>query len=462
MKKLVTVAALASTLVVGGCATKTQLSESEVRSRFQPVTALQGAFDASDTSMLSLLAQDNYTQAVEALASAKKLAKQNDPAANHSAAEGRRLLKQAKARTATAQDVFSEVLIARQAAIDSGAFQYAPQEMEKLEADFKSLAGKLERGDNESAKIRRPELLKRYSALETVSLKGATIDKARHTLQQARNQNAHKYASKTFATAENELGLAIKLIDSGKSRKHEAEQHANRAIELAQQAMGITDTVKTFRKNDYSYEEMVLWHQTQLQKAIKPLAPTLSVNKPEQHIITDINQQISQLMQERASLSQQATDNQSQLQKRAALDEASRKRLTFIQNLFDAKEASVYLQKEDVLIRAQGFYFPVGESEITSKNFSLLNKIAQAISQYPDSTIFISGHTDNTGHASKNLTLSRERAHKVAKFLNEFGGIKRGRLRVGAFGEGKPVESNDTPAGRAANRRVEILIQTQS
>lgn len=143
----------------------------------------------------------------------------------------------------------------------------------------------------------------------------------------------------------------------------------------------------------------------------------------------------------------------------AARAKANRQKLEFIQELFDAREASVYLQKQNVLIRAQGFYFPVGQSEIDSKNFLLLHKIAKAVSQYPNSTIFVTGHTDNTGQDRTNLNLSRDRATKVAKFLSEFGGIKTSRIRVSSHGESKPIESNDTPEGRAANRRVEILIR---
>jgi OOP family OmpA-OmpF porin len=57
-----------------------------------------------------------------------------------------------------------------------------------------------------------------------------------------------------------------------------------------------------------------------------------------------------------------------------------------------------------------------------------------------------------------NLALSQERARKVARFLVDVGGVEARRVTAQGFGETRPVASNDTKEGRAANRRVEILI----
>ena len=78
---------------------------------------------------------------------------------------------------------------------------------------------------------------------------------------------------------------------------------------------------------------------------------------------------------------------------------------------------------------------------------------------FPDSKIRVSGHTDSTGSDAVNMKLSEERAGKVAKFLTEVGGIAADRITVNGYGESRPVASNETADGRAANRRVEILIE---
>jgi len=91
----------------------------------------------------------------------------------------------------------------------------------------------------------------------------------------------------------------------------------------------------------------------------------------------------------------------------------------------------------------------------------LMNRIIQAVKTFPESHIEISGHTDSTGSAAVNRNLSRARAENVAKFLVEVGGVPASRMMATGYGEERPVASNETAAGRAANRRVEVLIINQ-
>ena len=123
------------------------------------------------------------------------------------------------------------------------------------------------------------------------------------------------------------------------------------------------------------------------------------------------------------------------------------------------KFVCIYRQVDDVLIRAHGFMFKSGNSEIDSSNFALLNKITQAIAKFENANIVISGHTDSTGSDEKNMSLSQQRAEKVAQFLAQVGRISPNKIEHKGFGESRPVASNETDEGRASNRRVEILIK---
>ncbi len=87
-----------------------------------------------------------------------------------------------------------------------------------------------------------------------------------------------------------------------------------------------------------------------------------------------------------------------------------------------------------------------------------LQAVAGSLLRYPDSTIVIAGHTDNTGAAAYNQDLSQRRAQSVA-FVLEGAGVPRGRIQAFGRGEDQPVASNLTPQGRAQNRRVEIVIR---
>jgi outer membrane protein OmpA-like peptidoglycan-associated protein len=86
-----------------------------------------------------------------------------------------------------------------------------------------------------------------------------------------------------------------------------------------------------------------------------------------------------------------------------------------------------------------------------------LDKVAQSLKDYPNSLIDVYGHTDSTGSEAYNQTLSENRAQTVANYLTSQG-VTEARVRSKGFGETMPVASNDTPEGRAKNRRVEIKI----
>ncbi|MEO0930410.1 MAG: OmpA family protein, partial [Pseudomonadota bacterium] len=82
---------------------------------------------------------------------------------------------------------------------------------------------------------------------------------------------------------------------------------------------------------------------------------------------------------------------------------------------------------------------------------------ANSLNNYPDTTVNVIGHTDSDGPASFNQNLSQERAQAVASVLLS-GGVSPSRVRSLGAGESQPVASNQTAAGKQANRRVEIVI----
>jgi outer membrane protein OmpA-like peptidoglycan-associated protein len=86
-----------------------------------------------------------------------------------------------------------------------------------------------------------------------------------------------------------------------------------------------------------------------------------------------------------------------------------------------------------------------------------LDQIADNLNHYPNSLIDVYGHTDSVGSDSYNQTLSENRARVVADYLVSRG-VNPQRIRSTGFGKTQPIASNDTPEGRAANRRVELKI----
>lgn len=109
--------------------------------------------------------------------------------------------------------------------------------------------------------------------------------------------------------------------------------------------------------------------------------------------------------------------------------------------------------------------FDTGDAELKSDSYAFMDRIATILAKYPDSIIEIEGHTDNVPiHNSKyesNRYLSTARATNVYEYLMEHASLTDANMKVAGYGESRPVASNDTPEGRAKNRRVVIKIYNQ-
>lgn len=101
--------------------------------------------------------------------------------------------------------------------------------------------------------------------------------------------------------------------------------------------------------------------------------------------------------------------------------------------------------------------FALNSADLNSQFFSALDGVAMVLKEYDKTVIEIAGHTDSTGSEQYNQQLSERRAQSVARYLISQGVAPQRLITVGG-GELYPIASNDTEAGRAANRRVELTI----
>ena len=87
----------------------------------------------------------------------------------------------------------------------------------------------------------------------------------------------------------------------------------------------------------------------------------------------------------------------------------------------------------------------------------VLVQVAQTLQQHPELVARVVGHTDSTGSPQYNMTLSQNRAQSVVSFLTQ-SGVAAQRLTAQGMGQTQPIADNNTAAGRAENRRVEIYL----
>ncbi len=117
----------------------------------------------------------------------------------------------------------------------------------------------------------------------------------------------------------------------------------------------------------------------------------------------------------------------------------------------------VHLTDTKIVINEQ-VQFDQNQAVIKPESNALLDEIAKTIKDNEKiKKVQIEGHTSSEGDATSNMKLSEDRAKAVMKALTDRG-IDAKRLTSKGFGVTKPIETNDTPTGRIANRRVEFLI----
>lgn len=101
--------------------------------------------------------------------------------------------------------------------------------------------------------------------------------------------------------------------------------------------------------------------------------------------------------------------------------------------------------------------FASNSGDINANFYEVLNSVAVVLNEYKKTTVDVVGHTDNVGSDAYNQQLSERRARSVAEYLVSQG-VMADRLLLAGRGKSDPIATNDTPEGRAQNRRVTIQI----
>lgn len=175
--------------------------------------------------------------------------------------------------------------------------------------------------------------------------------------------------------------------------------------------------------------------------------------------------QLAQLKSERdrallAKNERDARDRQRQAAELAAQQERDRAAAELAASLERAKQrgAEVQQTEDEIKVTFRKVTFDVNKTEIKPEFQATLDDLATALSKrYPNAALEIKGFTDSSGSEQYNAKLSEQRAIAVKTFMIGKG-LSQERLASRGLGEANPVASNDTPEGRALNRRVELVV----
>lgn len=123
----------------------------------------------------------------------------------------------------------------------------------------------------------------------------------------------------------------------------------------------------------------------------------------------------------------------------------------------DAGSGSIELTYEDNRFDLKGVNFNTGKADLLPSSFKILESTVKGLQKFDTVRVEISGHTDTDGGLEYNDKLSQARAESVRNYLIKKG-IAESRITAVGYGYSRPRANNNTPQGKAQNRRIEIMI----
>jgi OOP family OmpA-OmpF porin len=378
---------------------------------------------------------------------------------------------------------FKNVLYLRANALRAGAPDKAGNAWQKAEKIFQEAAYQLEEGNINGAKGKAEDAENIYRTAELEAIKANYLNSTRELLRTAEKNNVGDKAPLTLAKAKD---LASKAEIGLNENRYDTDEPRNLAIQAqyeAKHAIYLDKTIRDFEKSNkklenlyLSFEEylrliavnfdlvaefdegfsgptnQIIMHITALQDTALALGQMLADYEMD---LQTMKSRIAELEARLGDAAKEKTVLTSQLEKRAKI----REMFAEIEKEFQPNEADVFRDGDNIIIRLAGLNFASGKSEIEPKYFGLLTKVQKAIKIFPDFAIIVQGHTDSYGGDKQNLELSQGRASAVREYLIANMNLDAAKISSVGYGETMPIANNETPEGRAKNRRVDIVIQ---
>lgn len=437
--------------------------------------AAYSALKEANEFQANLLAPVSYGEGADLYREAEQRYEKNQKVARieKDLAEATQHFIQATKVAKIAQLTFKTTLQARKDADGVGAEKLATEEWQKAESQFLVATRTLETGNMSRAKTRADEAEKVYRNAELIAIKGNYLNQTRAMIDEANKLRVKKYAPKTLerathllATAEKELSENRYDTDYPRSLVKEAFYEAKHSIYLAKQ-------IQTLDKGQITAEELILNMEQPVASIAGNLDLVAEFDTGFDAPVAAINERIEALQNDAYELGElrvrmdnfkneyAALESKMGIQsERLKVEEQARDRLRRITEYFRKEEAVVLTQGDNVLIRVVGLTFDPGSAQISTANYSLLNKLELAINLYPEYTVIVEGHTDSFGSDATNQALSLDRARAVRQyFLVNMDNFSASRSEAFGYGETRPIANNETQEGRKRNRRIDLLLK---
>ncbi|RJP81832.1 MAG: hypothetical protein C4524_01260 [Candidatus Zixiibacteriota bacterium] len=443
---------------------------------FTEVEALQ---EEARTQRADLLSPGHFEEGTHALEKARAV--KGERAARH-LETARQSLRRAVETADLVQFTFPDLVKAWDDARQQQASDLAPREFAAARKEFQSTMARMERGDLAGARKSAVQAESLLREAEVTGIGNDLLGQARKLLAEAREAGSPSVASVTYQAAVEALQRAEDFVREQRYEKEAARELAQQAAYQARHAIYLADWIKSLRKDGANWEKLIRqWEQytgdisglldlaAEFDQGLEPpnieiLMALRSVQEDRRHLQEELAERDRRLGELEAEVRKLKTETGKYLAELGAQRQESERQRRFgekinrIRNLFQPSEGEVLHSGDQVTLRLTGLRFASGAWELKAGNFDLLTRVQQALREFPDRKIEIQGHTDSQGEAKANLELSQKRAEAIRRYLLKNLNLPEASVVAAGKGESQPLTSNDTAAGRAQNRRIEIVL----
>jgi len=366
----------------------------------------------------------------------------------------------------------------RRAAQEAEATRLAASDWNAAEKTFNAAVLALERDNAKAAQKKHDEATVQFRTAELNAIRTLVLAEAWQLIAEVRQKKIEEFVPQTLGRAERLAKHANDLIIEDRYALDEPLAVADRAIYEARHALYIATLASRIEQEESSVEALILdWESSLDDNAMAAnIEPDFSVGPEESSagiiilleeipglrsdlkdrdaLIVDLEEEIRELDAAYGG----ASADRSRLIRRLEQQARVREQFRQVENMFTNSEAVVLRDGNHLIVRLVGLNFASNSVELRQNTEALLIKVQSAIDVFPQCALTVEGHTDAQGNASRNLTLSEERAQAVKTYMTDVMRIPAFRINALGYGDTRPIASNKTDAGRARNRRIDLII----
>jgi outer membrane protein OmpA-like peptidoglycan-associated protein len=412
----------------------------------------------------------------------------------------------------------AEYLAPRKAAQKARAQERVPQLYAQGETQFVKATDKVENGDVKGGLKEAAKAVPLFDQAELQAIRSELLGQAQKLIDKARTDEAEKYAPSTLDRAVKAFAKADAVLAKDRYERSQSLIFIADAEYEAMHASNIAQSVRALERNDQAWEKLILIYELQMNRVGEaaglahlpfekgPLAAADSLVQYVRHgqsmqqstaslqdqlsaqlrqalsrmgetpgtvglmeLARLVDEKTSHLVLERDDLASQVQTSETKLaqvewEQASVSEELSlrlrrEERFNAAKKLIRPSEGEVlWNASNDLVLRLTGLKFDVGSADIKDDQMPLLDKVVEIVQMTPNAKIVVEGHTDGSGDEAGNVQLSEKRAYSLMMYLRTATGLSADRIRAIGYGSDKPIASNDTPEGRAKNRRNDIII----